>query len=48
MNKAKQDPDLEQEGKAPEAPAAEEFEILELEDRLELEGRCNYNCSCPM
>ena len=25
----------------------EEFEIVELEDRLELADRCNKNCSCP-
>lgn len=25
----------------------EEFSIIELEDRLELAGRCNTNCSCP-
>jgi hypothetical protein len=28
--------------------APEEFEILELEDRLELQNRCNANCQCPM
>lgn len=27
--------------------SVDEFSILELEDRLELEGRCNSNCSCP-
>ena len=48
MNKSKQELDLEQEGKAPEVPGAEEFEILELEDRLELQNRCNANCQCPM
>ena len=25
----------------------EEFEIIELEDRLELADRCNRNCECP-
>jgi len=28
--------------------APEEFEIVELEDRLELQDRCNANCKCPM
>jgi len=26
----------------------EEFEIVELEDRLELEGRCNWGCGADI
>lgn len=28
-------------------PLFEEFKIVELEQRFELCGRCNINCSCP-
>jgi hypothetical protein len=30
----------------PEDLLIEEFSIIELEDRLELQARCNNNCDC--